>query len=388
MNISSHITRWLFALSAAGYAIVALIALGLGVESRTFAVAMRISVVLLSVGALALFTRESSSSRPSSVLIIFLILYLARLIWDVPRFEETTDHLQFYCAVILLPVFSSSILANNWEDYPSARTSLTVGLAGCLLVVLASLLGFSDWRSTTVNSGGRFSYDVLDPITVGNIGAATSIAGWCVYRISRSPWSLIGVFAGLVCLAMGLSRGPIIAFVACVLVYLWIAGRVWMLLVASAVAIFFALTGYLDVVFETLRLGDLQGDVSANVRLLVLMSSIDQFLSSPIWGAGHVDNVTGLYPHNVFVESALALGVVGLGMAAFLVLRSLQIGLWRARSGEVFIFLNLVYWVVEAQFSGAIWSNVMLWMSMSIIICSRPPRNYLPIVEAGPRSNY
>ncbi|WP_298123998.1 O-antigen ligase family protein [Brevundimonas sp.] len=371
MTLASHVLRWIFALSAAGYAIVALTALSIGVESRPLAVGLRVLVALMSGVAVLLFAKGSISTRPPVAFVAFLLLYMGRLIWDIQSFGEAPENLQFYIVVVIAPALAALMISDQWNDLSSAKLFSIIGMLGCLFLILASILGFSEWRSTTENAAGRFSYDVLDPITVGNLGAATAIAAFCVYRVTRAPWTLACLALGFIALIMGLSRGPMVSLLGCVAVYLWLTGRTLALLAALLVATAFLFTGYGDALFEYLRFGDIENDEAANIRVDVVMSSIEQFAGSPLIGSGHVDKVTGYYPHNVFVESAIALGVVGIILIIFLFWRSWCVGVKRARSGEMFAFLTLVYWMIEVQFSGAIWSNVMLWLSMAIVLSSR-----------------
>ena len=291
--------------------------------------------------------------------------------WDTQSVESAQDTLQFYIVVVIIPTIAVVLLSSHWQDLRSAKLFSVFGLIGSLILILASILGFSEWRSTTINSGGRFSYDVLDPITVGNLGAATAIAGFCVYRATRSPWALASVALGVVCLAMGLSRGPILSLLGCVVVYLWLTGRTWCLFVSliPTIALFF--TEFGGAIISSLRLGSIQTDVTANIRLNVIMSSISQFMESPLVGSGHVEEMSGNYPHNLFIDAAISTGLIGLFIVVFVFIKSWLIGIQRARSGNLFLFLILVYWMIEVQFSGAIWSNVMLWLSMALVLSSR-----------------
>jgi O-antigen ligase len=373
MTFASHVLRWIFVLSALGYAIVALTALSIGAESRPFAVGLRVSIALISGIALLMFAKGSISIRPPVLLLAFLFLYMCRLMWDIQTIESAKDNLQFYIVVVIIPTIAVVILSRYWQDFGTAKMFAFVGMFGSAILILASVLGLAEWRSTTINTGGRVSYDVLDPISVGNLGAATAIAGFCVYRITRARWALAPVAVGIVCLAMGLSRGPILSLLGCVGVYLWLTGRFWVVFVALIPATAIFSTDYGEAIFKALRIGDFQSDVTTNIRLDLISSSINQYLESPIFGSSHVDKVSGSYPHNIFVEAALSTGVLGLFLVVFVFIKAWQSGVRRARSGDIFLFLTLVYWMIEVQVSGSIWSNAMLWLSMALVLSSRNP---------------
>ena len=71
------------------------------------------------------------------------------------------------------------------------------------------------------------------------------------------------------------------------------------------------------------RFSTIEEDVSALDRLLLQGNAISQYLDRPILGSAFVELRLLTYPHNLFIETAMALGVVGL-----VVLVAMLAGLW------------------------------------------------------------
>lgn len=375
MPFISSLPRWILVLSMVGYTIVAVTTLALGVETRVLAISLRLVVALASVIVLFASFPDVMRARPSLILVAFLILYMCRMIADQGRYESSLIDLLFYIGATLAPTFALMFLALRWDDARSATLMAIVGSVACAAVVAANIFGISDWRLATSVEAGRFSYDILDPITVGNVGAITALAGLCRFGRGRSLSSAAVMALGIVVLGMGLSRGPIVAFGACLAAYFWISGKKWALIAAASAALAMAFTGAFDATLETLRLSNLEQDEAANVRVMLLFSSLDHIAQSPLFGISYMEPTMGMYPHNVFVEAALSLGVVGFVLFLYLLCSSTFWGVDGAkRRGDLFVFLLLVYWVVESQFSGAIWSNTLLWISMATILGRKPVR--------------
>ena len=354
--------------STMGYTIVVLVALGLGLETRPFSVALRVAVAMLAAWGILYYLVFAVKSRPSILLLLFLLAFILRMIADQDTIISADDDLIYYLLATLAPVIAISTLGALWDDKRSAISMAQVGIAACVLVVAAAVFDFSGWRSNTANSLGRFSYDVLDPITVGNVGAMTAIAGLCWWLRGKSSISVLAIGVGLIVLVMGLSRGPMLSLGCAFAAYLILSKRYRLLILLTSVVTAFIATSAFENLARFLRFDSVGVDVSSTARFDVMRRSIESMVESPLFGSPYLDPVTGLYPHNLFVEAGLTLGLSGLVAALFLSIRALQSANVHMRRGDIFLFLTLIYWFVEAQVSGAIWTNVMFWSCVSLAL--------------------
>ena len=313
----------------------------------------------------------------------FLFIYLLRMVYDQGKFIRGGDDLIFYIIATLIPLLSVSLLNSLWDDRKMAVSMALGGGVACLFMIAASVFGFSSWRSTTENSGGRFSYDVLDSIGVANVGAMTAIAGfvWANRRLAILPVLILTL--GIVVVALGLSRGPIISMAMAAAGYLWITRRYKTLAAVMLSTVPLIFSDLFQPILETLRLDDIGGDDSSLARLIVLQWSIAGILESPVLGVSYLEPITANYPHNLFVEAGLAMGLGGIALAIIICGYAMRAAVARGHRGELFLFLTFIYWLVEAQFSGAVWSNVMLWLSVAILIPTRISSGQNPLGVRG-----
>jgi hypothetical protein len=74
-----------------------------------------------------------------------------------------------------------------------------------------------------------------------------------------------------------------------------------------------------------------------------------------------VDTEYFSYPHNLFLEALMAMGVIGTLALLAILLRSALRATDLLRQGELFIPLVLLQYFIAAQFSGAIWGWSAMW---------------------------
>ena len=355
-------------LSALADPISAVIRLLLGVEARELSFAARwVVLVACGVGLLGVLVAKQKIRLPMLAL-GFLALYLLRMVLDQGRFEKSDEDLLYYLAGTLIPAVSVAVMALAWNDQKVARTCAIVGMATCAMILVVSLTDVASWRSTTEVSAGRLSYDILNPIAIGNVGAMTAIASACLLLEQRRWWTIVGLAAGLVVLGLSLSRGPLVSLGACLAAYFFVTRRWRLLALMGAALVGVTFTDGFQEVLRSLRLDDLGHDAASAERLIVLRYAFAAIGENPLFGTSYLEPITGLYPHNLFVDAALALGIGGLLALIWISARSLMVGVWGMRRGDVFLPMVLVYWLVEAQFSGAVWSNSMFWLPAVIVL--------------------
>jgi hypothetical protein len=108
-------------------------------------------------------------------------------------------------------------------------------------------------------------------------------------------------------------------------------------------------------------------DESTLDRIVLLNDSFTQIEGSPIIGSAFVELKSGFYPHNVFVEAALAMGIPG----ALLFMALMTFGAWKAwRSlGTDEALLGLLFFagLFAATISGALFGAITLWIPIAML---------------------
>lgn len=241
--------------------------------------------------------------------------------------------------------------------------------------------GLSAFGSTHIATGRTLGLGVLASAYLGL--RRTSLP-------ARLLWSAVGavLFAGLL---LSGSRGSFVAIAAAVaaagIVALAIRRRRRRVLAAGLVAGVAALivAVFAPAAVETMnhRLAATMADpltLSAHTRVERATAAIDVFGENPIFGAGiggfdmlfsNADTGRGDYPHNIFLEVAAELGLVGLAAFLLLMLRSLRRPLRAVLSADrprelprmlpFFILTFACYALVNALFSGDLNDNRLLF---------------------------
>ncbi|MBK8085092.1 MAG: O-antigen ligase family protein [Devosia sp.] len=220
-------------------------------------------------------------------------------------------------------------------------------------------------------------FDKLNPISVGHLGVTTLLA--CIALLPQMRFSVVRLAvviaiggAGLYVAVLGASRGPLVAMVAA-LGFLVCAkyGRWWVIAPIVLPVIWFVIEPLLSDagVLEALRFstilnallsGDAGYDVTSSLRVEAFGEAWDRFASNPLFGS-RFDLVNGGYPHNLWIESGMAMGIVGLVLLSGCLLVSLRRAWQLVQLDHWLLPLLFVQYAVGAMFSGAIWGSGPFW---------------------------
>ena len=267
------------------------------------------------------------------------------------------------------------LAAPNAATLEMARRMIEfLGAVAMLLLVYAAIGALASGRVFS-----RLSTEVLNPISVGHLGASVFIV--TLIGLSRSAgvvrllrWGVIA-FAVLVTVASG-SRAPILAALLMAAVYAFTqrrggrrsAARVALrlgLLVAAGV-----LCGLLIVYLEqnaavqmASRFTDVGVDASSRERELLFAGAWQQFAASPLVGDAFIERRFMSYPHNILLESMMATGIVGLVLLiAVLVVSSIAAARLVLDGGAV-TWVGYVFFqnLVARMFSGSLLLDGRFW---------------------------
>jgi hypothetical protein len=186
------------------------------------------------------------------------------------------------------------------------------------------------------------------------------------------------------------SKGPLIALVLSLIInFLFFSSRgakkYFPLLVLFA-SVFFTVNevsnddGFLKQRFSN------EGSVTSRTvqYYFVIESSINGSIPSLVFGNGlgsyshlKLKSDTREYPHNLMLELLYEAGVVGVGLITVLFLYPLFLK-FKLKTGVDTFSLCLVYFIINAQFSGDLLSN-LFWVIFACLLVSKESRNIQPI---------
>lgn len=322
------------------------------------------------------FSRLDQVMLPGS---IFLLIYTLRLfenifISDVVVANGPAVVIGMFWVGGVIPAYAISARYRGVKD--DDFIAATVVLLVCMVIGLVLNRDALLESSTT-----RMGLDKINPISLGHLGFAFLI--FFVVSFRRSMW--IKVLSALAAPILVLvvvysrSRGPYLAGAGSLLFYaLLLKGtrRVWFILALGLAAI---VGGVLlnpdlaDIVSTQLSRTDLNSDMSNQLRVIAFTGAWDQFVDHFLIGRYVVEMQTGYYPHNIYLESLMSVGLIGsipFAMHIILAVRAAA-GIIRDKNSTIWATFTAVLFFREALgnfVSGSIWGAPGFWITSFLAI--------------------
>ena len=355
----------------AGYPLIGVLATYMQSDTQSFTVPYRVIVFSLGILVMILSLSGDLPARPDKFLMLFCLMYVARLSydWSVQDVVGAADSFVFFLIAVVVPVWAC--LLSGLDKIPERRFAIGI-LSLCTVTTIAALLGgnlgyaHNPWADQ-VDEINRLGYEAVNPISlgfVGSIGACCAIYLLVTERLSVQSqlalYSALTLF--IILLAQTNSRGPVAALVAAG-IYFSFVFQFKRLIILPLVAIptLFAFSDELNIegLQERFSLNPHEDVITSNVeRVTSIERAIESFKENPIFGAHYLDPELGigLYPHNIPVEIAMALGIAGLIVGGGLYVRSIYAILKTGFESRPFMSALLILQIVQSQLSGAIWA--------------------------------
>lgn len=381
-------------MSFPGYPLVAAFATLTGLPNTPLSFGMRALnfclALLLIVGGIA-----SRRGRSASMLLLLLALfwgaYVVRLYVDTiyePVFlgKEVSYYWVWSIGGCLVPMLGLAMRTNRPEQADDYFRWLYVAtFAACFLSMFLATGTVSNEAGMEYESG-RMRLEALNPIALGHLGAMLVIlSAWALLfhrpwaRGSRRLFLLVGLAIGAYVLLAANSRGPVLAALACFLFLLCFVSfrykfAVMAFLVVGALAVV-PLSLYLQEAHNINAFGRLFGmsleeHAQQSSRLDLYASAFEIFWANPWLGGAMEDPSTLGYPHNVIVESFMALGffvtVLFIGVLVALCYRAAL--LFRRYPHYGWPALLFLQYLVAAQFSGALYGSTFMWCAIGLLL--------------------
>lgn len=328
----------LFVLTLIGFPLVTTIFLPsekLGVEdvaiSRGVTVPYRILMLLLCI-YLIIFKPKNYSSKPCNtrefiIFFVFWIMYLIRIIFDMYIRTDSvkglfTDTIEYYVPLITIPTLFAIYNCSGHIDYKRALKYLVIlGLLFVGLLVFRSpdfLMKSDDMESRMVANAA------LGSIGLGQVSIAVCMLIIMYIKHNNISFWLkmicfLGIFLSVFLMLRAGSRGPLFQGIAIFVIYQSLKRKQIILSLLALLLILSVLFFLKDRLFDLISnlspvLGNrleatmAEGDTSG--RDIYYSIAIANFLKSPFIGETFL--VDGrIYAHNYFIDSLMALGILG-----------------------------------------------------------------------------
>lgn len=304
------------------------------------------------------------------LLMLFFAAYGLRLFYDANYggIPDAAFSGLFYVITVVIPFFGISIA----RGYFNERRAIIAMLAVCGPTIgylcLAGLRGVGNSRLAET---GRLSFDSLNAVSVGYVALYGLVAASFAFARTRPAvrFGLIAPFmaAALVVLLLASARGAVVGGALCLLAMSVRSGRV--LVIGSVVLVVTYLLFAEQIMALPIieRIVSTGSDMSSIERYDRMLSSYEFMMNNLLVGYAYIETNYYSFPHNLLLESGLALGLGGLVVMALLQLRFAQM-IWRALNGHNrFVAMLGIIGLAAAWISTTLWGSVTFWIPLILL---------------------
>lgn len=371
-NWQSQLGSLLLVANFLGYPLVGILGSFFGMDNRSLSIPFRVGMLALSIPFLIQLITRPSVLRLNLALIVFWSLYLVRLVWDSysVRISGAQSDMLYFGGICIFPALAMAVAASY--DFDEKRIAWMLAIGGGTISGLALLSNVMGWGAdhSLLQITNRLSFEALNPITLGHVGATTAVAVLVLVHFKPTPlqWICLGIllFAGLACLIQAASRGALVSLAFCGLTYAVYTKR-WFVTLFVAALFIPQLMDEDQQLWKSIQAIFTGKEISAQGRLDMQEMAIRQFIDEPLLGSAYVVKAYRSYPHNVFVETAMALGVVGLASLGVMLWRTTKSALRLVRGGSILFPMLFFQFIMAFQFSGSLWGSAPFWVSVAVV---------------------
>jgi O-antigen ligase len=253
-------------------------------------------------------------------------------------------------------------------------------------------LAYNPWEQYGTTQA-RLGFEALNPISLGHIVGSAILAA--IVIISRNGQSnfwrfaaIITIITGSILLIQAASRGSIVAIAIALLWFsLTKAKRLFVVapLLFLALAFGLAQTEVIEKIVS-LQDGGAFADRSALERLNTQQMAIADFFGAPLFGAHYANPawIDGEYPHNILIETAMALGVIGLILWVIMLIKAARKTLTYTSLVRPMLTLLFVQKFIGTLLSGALWgADATLILLMLVLTMGRSSAHTKTALHSG-----
>lgn len=376
---------------------------GITIPYRFFTMVISLLVILLA-------SKKGLSRIPKHVkwLFVFWILLILRMFYDLGmRTDLLGAHVNvsrtlLYIPICILPALAL-LVSHNKVNYKYAFHIVFWGFIVSLILMIANnplLLLASDELMQRV--AGNLAFSTLQLATFG-----ASIIIMCLYAFSVRNYNrillVILVLFALLVLLRAASRGPMVALVVVLAMYVMSSFKNPSRIISILTIIVVLLFAFSDVILNAIedispvlveRLRPSESTDFTNGRAGLYAVAIEKFLNSPLWGDSfaifsndpialknmiHVSDMSEsgyIWSHNMILDAFMGLGIIGgvIFLYVYIAVFKKSYELIKRRDYRIWFVMLTVLKVVAGFFSGAFYLNDSLTFCIVAIflICFKP----------------
>jgi O-antigen ligase len=293
--------------------------------------------------------------------------------------------LKYYIMYAIVPfIFFARKKVNNTQ----ISMKKIIIYSGILFSILTTVFYFS----FLMDFGGRINMlhyvtdgdtQALNPLIFSYVSSIT--LGLIIYELFSNIhltrldkiFYYIGVVISIIPYSLGASRGSIFSLLLPFFYIFFIGGKnikkrhlfFSVLGFVLLIGIISNVTGSSLIVRFTSITSDIRESSTSASRLDLWKTSLEQASGNIITGNGLQNDITGAYPHNIFVEVIMATGVLGLGVFLLIIFFAFKISNRITKYDKDYIWMVIIFQqgLIRAQFTGAIADSIFFWSGLGMV---------------------
>jgi O-antigen ligase len=375
-NVLDSIKSWtyilFFVLAWNGYPLAGALTSILTPGTQTITIGFRWLVIALSflVWVQAILGRQQRLFPP--FLMVFFAFCVARMYYDnFVAFIPDADKVGLYFVGTVLP--PALVVGICYRNYRKENLPIAIFVLSSIVTVLVTLIEELQLAGAANMSEalGRLFFESLNATLIGNTAVFAIMSGLLIWN--RSPlWIRVLIVAtsanSVYLLGLAAARGPIVSLVMSFVYLAWIR-RSFALLALLAFFVTIPALWLSDGAFQIFdRFITFGVDESSTERIRAMDQSWSSALENPWFGLAYVEPTVMFYPHNLAIESGLAMGIVGFLMMIFMQTRLLLLSSWLGSRGDKMLGILVVSALTGANLSGSIWQSADFWMVATLTL--------------------
>lgn len=355
-------------------------------SSRFYSIPLRLFLVVLMSYIIGKYYKNSKWGPNYSVLTLFIILYFFKVLYteNLPPNKITMgrgwyEYCFYFFSFCVLPFFTFSTI--DFRKYKNTILNAFI-FSGFALGVLSLFL----YKDMLIQGVGRISMakyenpeteETLSPLALSYSGAITITL--CVYRLiydkTISSFNKLYLYLttalSFIMFFLGATRGSLVALILSIPVLMYFGSlknkvRITLLTIIVVPLVIYGAEATGSAIFtrtaDSLETGDASG------REGLWSDAFNEFLENPLLG-GRIE-VSGIYPHNIFLETLMATGIVGFLLFVYVFLSSFINGIKLSNQNTDYLipFLIFINAFSQHMFTGGLWSAILLFVPMGTLL--------------------
>ncbi|RST26689.1 O-antigen ligase family protein [Chryseobacterium lacus] len=355
--------------------------LGIAEFSRYYTVSLRFILLLIMLYYILKASKNvEKNSIISTIFVFFSILYIFKILYTANTGNNTSlqwyEYVFYYISYVFVPFWFFSFVNLHLSKDIIINATISSGF-------LLSVVSVYIFREVLTSGGiGRISQlseitgeEIISPLVLSYSGALTIL--FCIYKllyyrdikIGHKVYLYFTIILSFTIFFLGATRGALLFLVfgtICLILFTNLRRKLLLVisLICSMPLVIFILDATGSALLE--RTTDAtQGDTSG--RDVLWSEALAEFWRNPILG-GMIE-VSGIYPHNIFIEVLMATGILGGILIGLIIIKTIRTGIILVKINPAFIVAVLLTLngLILQFFSGALWTSILLFAGVGLL---------------------